>query len=42
MEKNHVQKIIRYERNKSKVTQTNVHITILLEGKKKINIVKMA
>lgn len=34
MEKNHVQKIIRYERNKSKVTQANVHITILLEGKK--------
>ena len=42
MEKNCVQKIIRYERNKSKVTQTNVDITILLEGKKKINIVKMA
>ena len=33
MEKNCVQKIIRYERNKSKVTQTNVDITILLEGK---------
>ena len=36
-----MQKIIRYERNKSKVTQTNVDITILLEGKN-VNIVKMA
>ena len=41
MEKNCVQKIIKYERNKSKVTQTNVDITILLEGKN-VNIVKMA
>ena len=34
MEKKCVQKIIKYERNKSKGTQTNVDITILLEGKK--------
>lgn len=41
MEKNCVQKRIRYERNKLKVTQTNVDITILLDWKK-INIVEMA